>query len=162
MHNNYYICFIHNLKTKSMYSTVKTLHSYWAYLVLVMIVIATFNALIKHFGKKEYEAKDFRLALFTLIVSHIMLLIGIVLFFAADYLSVISEMGMGAVMKNAALRSNIIEHPITMILAVACITIGYSKHKKKLTSAGKLKPLAIFYTIALVLVLAKIPWNTWF
>jgi hypothetical protein len=145
-----------------MYSTVKTLHSYWAYLVLVMIVIATFNALIKHFGKKEYEAKDFRIALFTLIVSHIMLLMGIVLFFAADYLSVISEMGMGAVMKNAALRSNIIEHPITMILAVAFITIGYSKHKKKLTSAGKLKPLAIFYTLALVLILAKIPWNTWF
>lgn len=145
-----------------MYSTVKMLHSYWAYLVLVMIVIATFNALIKHFGKKEYEAKDFRIALFTLIVSHIMLLIGIVLFFAADYLGVIGEMGMGAVMKNAALRSNIIEHPITMILAVAFITIGYSKHKKKLTSAGKLKPLAIFYTIALVLILAKIPWNTWF
>ena len=145
-----------------MYSTVKMLHSYWAYLVLVMIVIATFNALIKHFGKKEYEAKDFRIALFTLIVSHIMLLMGVVLFFTADYLSVISDMGMGAIMKNAALRSNIIEHPITMILAVAFITIGYSKHKKKLTSAGKLKPLAIFYTLALVLVLAKIPWNTWF
>ena len=153
---------IQNPKTKSMYTTVKMLHSFWAYLVLFMIVVATFNALIKYFGKKEYGAKDFRIALFTLIVSHIMLLMGIVLFFAADYLSVISEMGMGAVMKNAALRSNIIEHPITMILAVAFITIGYSKHKKKLTSAGKLKPLAIFYTLALVLILAKIPWNTWF
>jgi len=145
-----------------MYSTVKMLHSYWAYLVLLMIVVATFNALIKHFGKKEYEAKDFRISLFTLIVSHIQLLIGIVLFFAADYLSLISDMGMGEVMKDPVLRSNIIEHPFTMIIAVALITVGYSKHKKKLTSPSKLKTLAIFYTLALVLILAKIPWNTWF
>ena len=66
-----------------MYSTVKMLHSYWAYLVLLMIVIAAFNALIKHFGKKEYEAKDFRIALFALIVTHIQLLMGLVLYFSS-------------------------------------------------------------------------------
>lgn len=141
-----------------MLSTFKMLHSYWAYLVLFMIVVATFNALYKTFSKKEYEARDFRISLFTLIVSHIHLLIGIVLWFAADYFS---EMSMGEIMKNATMRSNVVEHPLTMIIAVALITIGYSKHKKKLTSKNKLKTIAIFYTIALVLVLAKIPWKAW-
>lgn len=145
-----------------MYSTVKMLHSYWAYLVLLMLIIATVNVLIKYFGKKEYEAKDFRIALFTLIVTHIMFVIGVILFFAADYISLISEMGMGSIMKNATLRSNIIEHPVTMILAIASLTIGYSIHKRNLTSAKKLKPLAIFYTIALILVLVKLPWKVWF
>lgn len=145
-----------------MYDTVKMLHSYWAYLVLLVMVLATINALIKTFGDKEYGAKDFRISLFTLIVSHIQLLLGIALFFAADYVSLISEMGMGEVMKNSALRSNIVEHPLTMIIAVVLITMGYSKHKKKLTSKSKLKTIAIFYTIALILVLAKIPWNIWF
>ncbi len=145
-----------------MYNTVQTLHSYWAYLVLLILILATFNALIKFFGKKEYHAKDFRLSLFTLIVMHIQLLIGIVLFFVSDYLSLISEMGMGSIMKNSSLRSNIIEHPITMILVVILITMGYSKHKKKLTSTSKFKTIAIFYTLSLLLVLAKIPWNTWF
>ncbi|GAA3775324.1 cytochrome B [Corallibacter vietnamensis] len=145
-----------------MYNTVKILHSYWAYLVLLILVLATLNALIKTIGNKEYEAKDFRISLFTLIVTHIHLLLGIILFFAADYFSLISEMGMGDVMKNSTLRSNIVEHPLTMIVAVALITIGYSKHKKKLTSKNKLKTIAIFYTIALILVLAKIPWNVWF
>lgn len=145
-----------------MYNTVKILHSYWAYLVLLILVLATLNALIKTIGNKEYEAKDFRISLFTLIVTHIHLLLGIILFFAADYFSLISEMGMGEVMKNSTLRSNIVEHPFTMIVAVALITIGYSKHKKKLTSKNKLKTIAIFYTIALILVLAKIPWNVWF
>ena len=138
---------------------IKMLHSYWAYLVFLMMVIATVNALIKHFGKKEYEPIDFRIALFTLIVSHIQLLIGIVLWFTQDYFG---ESAIKEVMGNSALRSNAVEHPIAMLLAVALITIGYSKHKKKLTSAGKIKPIAIFYTLALVLVLAKLPWNAWF
>lgn len=141
-----------------MYSTLKILHRYWAYLVLFMIVVATFNALYKSITKKEYEARDFRMSLFTLIVSHIHLLIGMVLWFAADYFS---EMSMGEIMKNATMRSNVVEHPLTMIIAVALITIGYSKHKKKLTSKNKLKTIAMFYTLALILVLAKIPWKIW-
>ncbi|UAB76632.1 MULTISPECIES: hypothetical protein [unclassified Mesoflavibacter] len=142
-----------------MYSTVKMLHSYWAYLVFFMLVIATINALYKTFTNKEYEARDFRISLFTLIVSHIQFLIGIILWFVADYFG---EMSMGEIMKNSAIRNVAVEHPVAMLLAIAFITIGYSKHKKKLTSAKKLKTIAIFYSIALILVLAKIPWSTWF
>lgn len=144
-----------------MYETVKVIHSGWAYLVLLMLVFATFNALAKYLGKKEFQPMDFRVSLFTLIVSHIQLLIGIVLFFAAGYISIIGDMGMRGIMKNDMLRSNIVEHPTTMIAAVVFITIGYSKHKKKLTSTPKFKMLAIFYTIALILVLVKIPWQAW-
>jgi heme A synthase len=145
-----------------MYNTVKILHSYWAYLVLLVLILATLNTLIKFFGKKEYHAKDFRISLFTLIVMHIQLIIGVILFFVSDYLSLISEEGIGGIMKDSTLRSNIVEHPFTMILVVALITIGYSKHKKKLTSMSKFKTIAIFYTLSLLLVLAMIPWNTWF
>ncbi|TPV34785.1 hypothetical protein FJ651_04430 [Paucihalobacter ruber] len=144
-----------------MNATLQALHSYWAYLVFIILVIATINALFKLFGGKEFSAFDFRISLFTLIVSHLQLLIGVVLFFAGDYLGIIKETGMGEVMKNASLRDKIIEHPTTMIIAIALITIGYSKHKKKLTSKPKFKMLAIFYTLALVLIIAKIPWQTW-
>lgn len=142
---------------------VQFIHSYWAYLVLLVLVLATFNALFKFFGNKEFDAKDFRISLFALITMHIQLLIGIVLFFLKDYFSTISEVGgMGEVMKNSALRNLIVEHPTTMIIAVALVTIGYSKHKKKLVSKPKFKMLAIFYTIALALVVYMIPWNLWF
>jgi len=70
--------------------------------------------------------------------------------------------GMGEVMKNDTIRKLIVEHPTTMIIAVALLTIGYSKHKKKLTSKPKFKMLSIFYTIALILVLYMIPWQQWF
>lgn len=144
-----------------MNATLQALHSYWAYLVFIILVIAAINALFKLLSGKEFTAFDFRISLFTLIVSHIQLLIGVVLFFVGDYLSIIKETGMDEVMKSATLRDKIVEHPTTMIIAIAIITIGYSKHKKKLTSKPKFKMLAVFYTLALVLVVAKIPWQTW-
>jgi hypothetical protein len=144
-----------------MYNTVKILHSYWAYLVLLILILATVNALVKTFGDKEYSAKDFRISLFALIVSHIQLLVGLVLYFVSPRLQAFSELGMGGVMKDAVNRLYLVEHPFVNIVAVALITIGYSKHKKKLTSQAKLKPIAIFYTLALVLFLSRIPWSTW-
>ncbi|MGB2232712.1 MAG: hypothetical protein ACPH12_07275 [Flavobacteriaceae bacterium] len=140
---------------------LKVIHSYWAYLVLLLLILSTANALIGLVSKREYSAKDFRISLSTLITSHIQLLIGIVLYFTNNYVSQFTEIGMSEIMKNSALRSTLVEHPITMIIALVLITIGYSKHKKKLTSKPKFKTLSIFYTIALVLILSKIPWNTW-
>lgn len=148
-------------KLSIMYEAVKNLHSYWAYLVLLILIIAVANALIKAFGDKEYEAKDFRIALFTLIVSHLQLLIGLVLYFISPRLQMFSELGMGGVMKDAVNRLYLVEHPFINIIAIALITIGYSKHKKKLTSKAKTKTIAIFYTIALLLFLSRIPWSTW-
>lgn len=144
-----------------MYNTVQTLHSYWAYLVLLILILATFNALIKYFRKKEYHAKDFRLSLFTLIVSHIQLLIGLILYFVSPRFELWGELG-SKVMSNSIARLYLVEHPLINIIAVTLITIGYSKHKKKLTSTSKFKTIAIFYSFALVLFLSRIPWNTWF
>jgi len=144
-----------------MYDIVKTLHSYWAYLVLIVLLIATISAVIKTIGDKDYEPNDFRRSLFTLIVSHIQLLIGLVLYFVSPRLQIFSELGMGGVMKDAVNRLYLVEHPFVNILAVALITIGYSKHKKKLTSNAKLKTIAVFYSIALVLFLSRIPWSSW-
>ena len=141
-------------------STIKTLHSYWAYLVIIILIAAVINALIGLFGKKEYGAKDFRVSLFTLIVSHIQLLIGLILYFVSPKFEQWSIMG-SEVMKTASVRLYLVEHPLINIIAIVLITIGYSKHKKKLTSKYKLKIIAIFYTIALVLFLSRIPWAVW-
>lgn len=140
---------------------IKTVHSYWAYLVLAVLLLAVLKALIGVISKKEYEPKMFRVALFTLIVSHIQLLLGLVLYFTSERFSLWSDLGVVEVMKTAVHRLYLVEHPTINILAVALITIGYSKHKKKRLSAPKYKLLAIFYTIALVLILSRIPWEVW-
>lgn len=141
-------------------STIKTLHSYWAYLVILILIAAVINALIGLFGKKEYGAKDFRVSLFTLIVSHIQLLIGLILYFVSPKFEQWSIMG-SEVMKTASVRLYLVEHPLINIIAIVLITIGYSKHKKKLTSMSKFKTILIFYILGLVCLLSRIPWDVW-
>jgi len=145
-----------------MYTSVQFIHSWWAYLTLFIVLIATLNALAGFFGNKEYQPKDFRISLFALIVTHIQFLIGLLLFFVSPLgMKSISDFGMSEVMKDSNLRLYAVEHPMVMILAVVFITIGYSKHKRKLVSKPKFKVLTIFYTIALVLMLSRIPWQQW-
>jgi hypothetical protein len=145
-----------------MYRAIYYLHSYWAYMVILVVFLATINALIGVFSKKPYGAKDFRISLFALICTHLQLLIGLILFFVSPKIVWFSEnVDMGLIMKNSTMRMYNVEHPLLMIIAIALITIGYSKHKKKLSSAPKFKTLAIFYTLAFAAILAMIPWSIW-
>lgn len=134
-----------------------TVHSYWAYIVVIVLTITVLNVLFKLITRKEYSSTDFRLGLFTLIVSHIQLLIGVILYVSQGRYS-----NMGEVMKVKEARLLALEHPVMMILAIVLITIGWSKHKKKTADKAKFKTFAIFYGIALLFVLSKIPWNNWF
>ena len=123
---------------------IQTIHSYWAYLILVVLTLAVLKSFFGYFAKRDYDANAFRVSLLTLIVSHIQLLIGILLYFSSMRFGLWSDLGLVEVMKNADLRLYLIEHPIINILAVVLITMGYSKHKKKLVSKSKYKTIAFF------------------
>ena len=140
----------------------KIVHSYWAYIVLITLVVAIVNSLIGFISKKEFKDLDLRLALFALIATHIQLIIGIINYFTSPFFEQMKAVGMGEVMKNAALRKPLIEHPVLILVAIALITIGFSKHKKKELSSEKFKTISLFYGIGLILILAAIPWNLWF
>ena len=47
-----------------MYSLLKNLHSYWAFLVLLVIILAIGNAFIGKIKGKDFESKDLRISLF--------------------------------------------------------------------------------------------------
>jgi len=137
-------------------------HSGWAYITLFILVFAVYNVVKGAITKKEFTDKDLRISLFTLIVAHIQLIIGFIAYFTSDYFTSLTENGMGASMKDSVVRLFSVEHPLMMILAIVLITVGFSKHKKKTTDSAKFKTLSIFYGLALLLVLSKIPWAYWF
>ncbi|MDP4681177.1 MAG: hypothetical protein NWS46_12535, partial [Cyclobacteriaceae bacterium] len=62
-------------------------------------------------------------------------------------------------MKDAGLRYWAVEHIMIMLAAVIVAQIGRSKAKKKHDSIDKFKTQAIFFSIALVLILSRIPWG---
>ena len=139
------------------------LHSYLAYVALAVLFLAVANAIMGLVGNRMFSAlgKDFRLSLFALILCHLQLLVGLVLFFVSPSgLNAIQELGMGGM--NSAIRLLAVEHPFVNILAVILITIGWSRHKKFLEGKKKFKSIAIFYGLGLVLILSRIPWGQWF
>jgi len=139
---------------------LKTIHSYWAYVALLILIVAVVNSLIGLAKKRDFNDKDLRIGLFTLIINHIQLLIGLAVYFSGPYFKMLTG-NTSEVMGNSELRKLAMEHPLTMIIAIALITIGWSRHKKKTEGRSKYSTFVIFYGIALVLVLALIPWATW-
>ena len=139
-----------------MYETIQSVHSILAYAALGLLLLASINAIFGLTSKKLFTDKDLRLSLFTLIICHIQLLVGLILYF-------VSPLGLEQLgnMKDAAVRLTSLEHPLINIIALVLITIGWSKHKKEESNNGKFKKIAIFYTIGLILLLAMIPWENW-
>ena len=141
---------------------LKMLHSGWAYIALIVLVVAVVNAAIGFFSKKNFQEKDLRIPLFTLIVYHIQLILGLIAYFASAQFAYVKQNGMGASMAQPEIRMMVVEHPLMMILAIVLITMGFSKHKKQATDNGKFKTIFMYYGIALLFVLSRIPWNQWF
>jgi len=144
-------------KTSYMYEFIQKFHSGWAYLALLVLVVAVVNSFIGMFSKKEFTAKDRKIALFGLIGIHTQLLIGLILYF-------VSPLGFASFgqMSDKALRLTSLEHPLINIIGIALITIGWSKHKNLTTSESKFKTFSIFYGLGLLLILSRIPWSMWF
>ncbi|SHI39790.1 hypothetical protein [Pseudozobellia thermophila] len=145
-----------------MYEIIQVLHSYLAYIVLALLFLAVANALMGWQGNKMFTMqKDLRLSLFALILSHIQLLVGLILYFVSPSgLNAIQTLGMGGL--NSASRLLALEHPFINIIAIILITIGWSRHKKFMEGNKKFKSIAIFYGLGLVLILSRIPWGQWF
>ena len=140
---------------------LKFIHSYFAYLVIALLFISTLRFLFRYALSKEYTPTDFRLALITFIVSHTQLLIGLFLYFVSDKFSLWYELSFNEIITSSINRLYLIEHPLVNIIAIVFITRGYSLHKKKRVSNPKFKAIGFNYLLGLVLLLSRIPWDSW-
>lgn len=140
-----------------MYHFIQKFHSGWAYIALLLLVVAVVNSLIGLLAKKEFTATSRKIALFALISIHVQLLVGLILYF-------VSPLGFNSLgqMSDKLLRLTSLEHPLTNIIAIALITYGWIKHKKAPTNHAKFLSVNLFYALGLLLISAKIPWELWF
>lgn len=133
------------------YSFFRELHSGFRYIVLVLLLLAIIGAWAGWLGKKPYSEGNRKLNLFTLISVHTQLLIGLILYFLSPLVQFNSQ-----TMKDDTTRYWTVEHLTGMIIAIVLITIGHSKSKKAALPEGKHKAVAIFYTLALVIIVVTI------
>ena len=142
------------------YDIIKTVHSYWAFLVIIILTLIVINSIIAKFSGRAFNTKDLRLSLFGLIFSHIQLLIGFILYFTSPWFNQFYQIGMD-LLKNAESRLYLIEHPLINIVAIIFITLGWSLHKRQLDSSKKFLRIGMFYGLGLIFLLSRIPWDSW-
>ncbi|MBT8177666.1 MAG: hypothetical protein HKP60_00885 [Eudoraea sp.] len=140
---------------------LQNVHSYLAYVVLLVLFLAVANAITGLAGNRMFTLhKDFRLSLFALILSHLQLILGLIVYFVATSgFKALQIVGIGNL--NAPARLLAVEHPFINIVAIILITIGWSRHKKFLEGKKKFKSIALFYGLGLLLILSRIPWGQW-
>ena len=138
------------------------LHSGLPYLLLILLIASLLGNIMAWQSKKQASKMMFTLTKVTFILSHIQLLVGMfVLFLGERATAIFSQEGaMKTIMSDSDLRLAFVEHPLTMIIAIVFITLGYIG-SKKLTGSAQAKRISIFYGIAFLLILIRIPWQAW-
>ena len=135
----------------TLYSFFLHLHSGFRYVVFLLLLLAIIRAWADWLGNKSYSEGNRKLNLFTLISAHTQLLIGIVLYFLSPFVKFGSD-----TMKDGITRYWTVEHLTGMIIAIVLITIGHARSKRAAKPDLKHKSIAIFYTLALIIIVVVI------
>jgi hypothetical protein len=123
------------------------LHSLMRWVILILLLLALFQALTKNSGIRKGS-------LWLMIAAHITLLIGLYQWFTGPLgLKILQNNSMKEVMGNSALRFWAVEHITCMLLAILLITVARGKAKML-----NYKAVTLLYLLALLLILAGVPW----
>lgn len=143
-----------------MHTGMLHLHSVLRWLVLLVALWAIIKMAAGRSGNKPFTASDKKPALFFLIFMDLQLLVGLYLYFSSPVwgFASLKNNATGTVMKDAAMRFFVIEHLVTMLIALILVHVGYSATKKAATDQKKFNKAFWCFLIALIVILASIPW----
>jgi Na+/H+ antiporter NhaC len=135
------------------------LHNLLRWVILILLLVSIYKSYTGFSTKKQFDAGDKKVWLFTMIASHITLLLGL---FQWGHGSLgffnMPDMPFGDIMKNPTTRFFIVEHPVLMIIAIVFITLGHGMAKKSIDDTTKYRKAFRYFLIALILILVAVPW----
>jgi hypothetical protein len=138
----------------SFYSILVLSHSVVRWLLLVLMVVSIFIAIAGYLKGKELPRMHAVLFSVTSETSHLQLLLGFILYFISPKVIFSAE-----AMKYPASRFFTAEHILMMVVAITLITIGSIFYRKTATPRVAYRRILIYFGLALLLILAAIPWG---
>jgi hypothetical protein len=141
-----------------MYAFILALHSLIRWFVLASLLFALYRAYTGWLGKKTFSKFDNQVRVITSTIAHIQLTVGVWLYFISPVVSYFLHNFKEAV-HNRQIRFFGMEHITMMLIGITLITIASAKAKRKTTDQEKFKTMAIWLTIALLVILSSIPWS---
>ena len=131
-----------------MYQAILHSHSGLQWIVLILIIVNVINAAGSRTGSKVFTAKDKKLSLFAMTSTHLQAVLGLILYFMSPKVQFSEN-----TMSNSMLRFFTMEHTLMMLIAIILVTIG-----NRMAKTGNGKRVFWYYFIALIIILAAIPW----
>jgi hypothetical protein len=140
-----------------MYNLLLALHNLLRWIILLLLIANV----IRHFAamRKPFITLDKKLGLILMIFAHIQLLTGLFEWFAGAWgIKSFLNNGAAQVMQNNTERFFAVEHTTSMIVAIVLITVARGIYRKQIPDGKKHRRCIVLYTLALVIILAMIPW----
>ncbi len=126
-------------------------------LLLVILLYTVGRSILLKSKGMPFGNTEEKLTLISLILAHTQLLLGFVLYFTGPWFGQLNNMG--EIMKDSYQRLMVVEHPTTMIVAIVLLTIGRAQIKRLTNSDARFKKVFIFFGLALLLIILRIPWQ---
>ena len=141
-----------------MYEFVLTLHSLLRWVVVATALVAVLRAISGWASQRPYTPTDAAAGRWFVIAMTVQFVLGLLLYAWLSPITRTAFEDMGTAMRNGALRFWAVEHALAMFLAVGLAHVGAARIKKATRDAARRRTAVIFYTLALLLTLAAIPW----
>jgi len=141
-----------------MYPILLALHSLTRWLILGSLLFAIFWSYRGWLFNKPYLKFDNSVRHITATVAHVQLVLGICLYFISPIVAYFLH-NFSTAVHERTIRFFGMEHIFMMLIGITVITIGSVKAKRKQTDKEKFKTMAIWFTIALLIILSSIPWS---
>jgi hypothetical protein len=142
-----------------MFSVLLQLHNILRWVILLLLLLSILQSFVGWIKHRELREGDAKLWLFTMISVHTTLLIGLILLLFGRYGILSSGLPEGiSLMKDKFYRFFWVEHPVGMLIATVFVTLGRGVVKKQISDPLKYKRAFWFFLLALVIIIATIPW----
>jgi hypothetical protein len=142
----------------TLYAIFLPLHSILRWVVVITALLAVGRALMGWLGKRPWTGLDRKAGLWFTIAMDSQVLVGLILYFFLSPLTTLAMRNFGGAMSDATLRYFAVEHLTMMIIAVVLVHIGSARSKKAGSDNAKHRNAAIWFGLALLVMLAAIPW----
>jgi hypothetical protein len=141
-----------------MYVTLLALHSLTRWLVLSSLIFAIISGYRGWLLAKPYSKFDNAVRHITATVAHIQLVLGTWLYLISPIVSYFLH-NFSTAVHERAIRFFGMEHITMMLIGITVITIGSAKAKRKTIDREKFKTMALWFTVALLIILSSVPWS---
>jgi hypothetical protein len=141
-----------------MYSLVLTVHSLLRWVVLLFGLWAIVRAYGGVSSRRAWAPSDDSAGRWFIISMDVQFVIGLVLYGFLSPITMQALADLGGAMRDPVQRFWAVEHITLMIAGLVLAHIGRARARRAVTDAARHRNSALFYTLAVLAVLAAIPW----